>query len=605
MSASLKDKLNTLPHLPGIYQMQNASGTVIYVGKARDLQKRVSSYFRKNLDSVKTERLMSQVTNFEVTITDSENQALLLESNLIKQLKPRYNVLLRDDKSYPYLFVSTAHTFPRMDFHRGTKRQTGRYFGPYPNAGAVRENLAMLQKLFQLRQCNDTFFANRTRPCLQYQIKRCTAPCVGKVTDADYAQQVEHTLLFLEGKSTKVTDALHDKMEDASREKAYEQAAQYRDKIIRIRKLQTKQYITGDKGDVDVIGFAQKLSHVAVTILFIRSGRMIGSRNFFPSVPPNTEAKNVLSAFITQYYLSPMRGDHIVDRIVLGEHLDDRIWIQDVLHDHWDKKVTIASRHIERYKRWQMVANKNARFALAQYVSDQQDVRAKLEALQSSLRLPNPVARIECFDISHTMGEATVASCVVYGEEGPLNKDYRRFNIKNITPGDDYAAMKQALMRRYTRLKTSGDALPDVLIIDGGKGQLRQAVDVMEELQVSGVILIGIAKGEKRKAGLEKLFIWGRDKPIQLATDNIAFHLLQFIRDEAHRFAITGHRAKRGKAKTESILEQVEGVGPSRRRALLKHFGGLQALRKAGAMDIAAVPGVSQSLAQKIYDALR
>ena len=604
MNHPLKQKLPVLSSKPGVYQFLNARGTILYVGKARNLKKRVSSYFRSRLDSPKTKVLMSQVVDLQVTITGSENEALLLESNLIKQYKPRYNVLLRDDKSYPYLMLTTEHDFPRLDFHRGAKPPKNRYFGPYPNAGAVRDNLALIQKLFKLRQCSDTFFRNRSRPCLQYFIERCTAPCVGYVNKENYHEQVEHAILFLEGKNSKIIKDLTKRMEKASEQLEYEQAAQCRNQIARLRQLQTKQYITGDKGDIDIIGVAEKMGDVAISMLFIRSGRLIGHKAFFPNIPMNMDVKTALSEFIPQYYLSPLRGEAIVERIVLSEPIADRVWIQQALQEKLGKKLIISDRKLEQYRRWQSLAQSNAKFALAQHLAEKGSVALKLESLQSSLRLPNPTQKIECFDISHTMGEATVASCVVFGQEGPLKKEYRRFNIKGIKAGDDYAAMHQVLLRRYTRLKSGDGELPDLIMIDGGLGQLRQAAEVLEELQISGIVLLGIAKGPSRKPGLERLIIWGRKNKIQLKPDNVALHLIQYIRDEAHRFAISAHRAKRAKARKESVLESVEGIGAKRRRDLLRYFGGLQELRKASVVDIAQVSGISEGLAERIYNAL-
>lgn len=604
MSTDLKEKVKKLSTRPGIYQMLNARGVILYVGKARNLKSRVGSYFRKNLDSAKTAALMSQVADFEVTITGSENEALLLESNLIKKHRPRYNVLLRDDKSYPYLYLSTHQDFPRLDFYRGAKSLPGRYFGPYPNAGAVRENLALIQKLFKLRQCSDSFFRSRSRPCLQYQIKRCTAPCVSYVTKSEYQVQVAHAILFLEGKNSKIIDALTQKMEAASQALEYEQAAHYRDQLIRLRKLTTKQYITGDKGDIDVIGAAQKMGNVAVSILFIRKGRLIGHRAFFPNTPAGTTLQHALNEFIPQYYLSPLRGDAVVERVVMSELLPDRVWIQNALRERLGHKFSITDRRLEKYRRWQALAKTNAEFALSQHLTEKSSVINRLSALQTALKLPNPISRIECFDVSHTQGELTVASCVVYGEQGALNKDYRRFNIKGIAPGDDYAALNQALKRRYIRLKEEGQALPDMIIIDGGKGQLKQAIDVLEELQVSGVVLLAVAKGPSRKPGFEQLFLAGNEQAIRLPDDSLALHLIQFIRDEAHRFAITAHRAKRAKKRAKSPLENIEGIGAKRRRDLLRYFGGLQELQKANIAEIAKVPGISEKLAKKIYDTL-
>ncbi len=602
--ADSKSLLKTLTTKPGIYQMLDAQGKVIYVGKARNLKKRVTSYFQRKLDN-KTQLMMGQAVDIQTTITSNENEALLLEANLIKQYRPRYNVLLRDDKSYPYLYLGVHQKFPRLDFYRGAKNKPGRYFGPYPSAGSVRENLALIQKLFKLRQCNDTFFKNRTRPCLQYQIKRCTAPCVGFVDEKNYRKQVNDAILFLEGKNDRVIDTLVQRMDDASKNLEYEEAAHYRDQIAQLRRLQKQQFMTADKGNIDVIGISESMGRVGFSVLFIRGGRVIGSKPFFPNTPKGTDLKSAMSAFIPQYYLSPMRSDDIPERIILSEPLEDREWIQNALREKLQSKLTISDRKLPQYKHWQTMAMINAKHLLAQHLAKKNTVAQQLKALQTALKFPNPIQRIECFDISHTLGEATVASCVVFGEEGPIKKDYRRFNITDIKPGDDYAAMHQALSRRYTRLKSGEGVLPDLLMIDGGLGQLKQAADVLEELQVSGVILLGIAKGPGRKPGLEKLYIWGKKLSIHLPPDDPALHLIQFIRDEAHRFAITAHRAKRAKHRVESPLQHIEGVGAKRRQQLLKHFGGIQELRKASVDELTKVPGISEELAKRIYDALR
>jgi len=595
--------LNTLTTKPGVYQMLDSQGKVIYVGKARNLKKRVTSYFQRKLDS-KTQLMISQAVDIQTTITNNENEALLLEANLIKQFRPRYNILLRDDKSYPYLYLSTQQKFPRLDFYRGAKNKPGRYFGPYPSAGSVRENLALIQKLFKLRQCNDTFFKNRTRPCLQYQIKRCTAPCVDFIDEENYRKQVDDAILFLEGKNDCVIDKLVKRMDEASKNLEYEEAAHYRDQIAQLRRLQKQQFITQDKGNIDVIGVSELMGRVGFSVLFIRGGRVIGSRAFFPNTPKGTNLQSAMSAFIPQYYLSPMRNDNIPDRVILSEPLEDRAWVQNALREKLKTKLIISDRKLPQYKHWQTMTAINAKHLLAQQLAKKNTAAQQLVALQTALKFPNPIQRVECFDISHSMGEATVASCVVFGEEGPIKKDYRRFNIKNIKPGDDYAAMHQALLRRYTRLKSGEGALPDLLIIDGGLGQLKQAADVLEELQVSGVILLGVAKGPQRKPGLEKLYIWGKKVGVGLAADDSALHVIQFIRDEAHRFAITAHRAKRAKRRAESPLELIEGVGAKRRQQLLKHFGGIQELQKASVNELTKVSGISEALAQRIYDAL-
>lgn len=604
INPSLKQKISTFPNQPGVYQMLNGQGKVIYVGKARELKKRVGSYFRSQLDSTKTRALMMQVSDIEITITETENEALLLESNLIKRFKPRYNVLLRDDKSYPYLYLSTRQDFPRLDFYRGAKTLPGRYFGPFPNAGAVRENLALVQKLFKLRQCSDYFFQSRSRPCLQYQIDRCTAPCVNYVTKEAYQQQVQHAVFFLEGNNEKIIEDLSTRMEAASKQLKFEDAAHYRDQIARLRQLGTQQSITGEKSNIDVWGIAEKIGHFAISILYIRAGRLIGHRSFFPNVPEATQAQEVLNEFIPQYYLSSMRDEIKVNRIVLTENLPEKEWIQSALQEKLGYSLLIIDRRIANYRQWQTLAQRNAEFAVAQHVIEKNSFAFKMESLQKSLQFPNPIERIECFDVSHTMGEEAVASCVVFSELGPLKDEYRRFNIAGITPGDDYAALNQAVIRRYQRLKAEGKSLPDLILIDGGLGQLNQASKALEELQVSGVILAAIAKGPGRKAGLEKIFILGRPEEIHLEPSDPGFHFIQFIRDEAHRFAITAHRKKRAKKSLESPLERIEGIGAKRRRDLLNFFGGLQELKKASVAEIAKVPGINEALAKRIYDSL-
>ncbi|OGO91891.1 MAG: excinuclease ABC subunit C [Coxiella sp. RIFCSPHIGHO2_12_FULL_42_15] len=596
--------IKNLSTQPGVYQMQNATGETIYVGKARNLQKRVASYFSRQLDT-KTQVMVAKVANIEVIVTASENEALLLESNLIKSLKPRYNILLRDDKSYPYLYLSTSHSFPRLDFYRGAKQAEGEYFGPYPSAGSVRENLALIQKLFKLRQCRDSFFNHRTRPCLQYQIKRCTAPCVGLVTEKEYQKQVQHAIDFLHGKNNKIIEDLTAQMDLASEKLDYEMAAHFRDQIIQLRRLQQSQAVMGDNGNIDVIGVFQQVGKAAISVLQIRGGRLLGKRAYFPIMPPDTRDEEIIAAFIPQYYLNKIRAEDLPQSIVVSHALQDRLWIQQALQAQWQNEMTLSDRKLAKYRQWQKMAIMNATQALKQHLSEKSQVAAKLEALQHILQLPNPISRIECFDISHTQGEAAVASCVVFTEQGEVKKEYRKYNMKEITSGDDYAAMRQALLRRYTRVKsTQGSVLPDLLIIDGGKGQLAIAAEVLEELQVSGVWLLGVAKGPARKPGLETLWLFGKTEPVHLSADHLALHLIQLIRDEAHRFAITAHRAKRGKARQHSILEEIEGIGVVRRRRLLQHFGGLQELKKASAADIARVPGISDALAQQIFDAL-
>lgn len=582
--------------------MLNSAGDILYVGKARDLRKRIGSYFRDNGLPTKTRVLMRQVIAINTIITASDTEALLLEANLIKEHRPRYNVLLRDDKSYPYLLLETDKEFPRLDFYRGTRKKKGRYFGPYPTAGAVRDNLALLQKLFLVRQCKDSFFRHRSRPCLQYQIKRCTAPCVGFVSPADYAAQVEHTILFLEGKNNQIIEELQSRMDRASQAKEYELAARYRDQVIQLRKLQETQCVTGDDKNVDIIGVALDQQVAAVSVVFVRQGRIVGQKIYFPDIGIAKDIPEILNAFLAQYYMNPQRQEDIIDKIILSDKLPDKHSMQSLLQACFGKKVQVSDFRGAIYKQWQTMAKTNAKHGLANHLVEKESAIEKLQALQTALKLKDPIERIECFDISHTMGEATVASCVVYDATGAKNKEYRRFNIKNVTEGDDYAAMEQALTRRYKKLKMDEAVLPDVVLIDGGKGQLGKAIAVFEELQLTNIQLVGVSKGPARKPGQEQLWLPGHERAMQLAEDSTALHLIQFVRDESHRFAITTHRQKRAKERMHSQLEDIPGVGAKRRRELLRYFGGMQELRDASVTEIAKVPTISETLAQKIYD---
>ncbi len=590
--------VKTLSSRPGVYRMINAADEVIYVGKARQLSKRVGSYFARNVSSPKTRAMVAHIANIEVTVTNTEGEALLLENNLIKELKPRYNILLRDDKSYPHIFLS-ADDSPRITFHRGAKRARGRYFGPFPNSGAVRETLNTLQKLFRVRQCEDSFFSNRSRPCLQYQIKRCSAPCVGRVTAEDYAKDVRHAVMFLEGKNSQVIDELVNRMEAASVALEFEAAARYRDQIAKLRRIQEKQYVSGTGGDVDVIAGAVRSGLGCVQVFYIRGGRILGNKTFFPKHTDGVAETDVLSAFLPQYYL----GREVPSEILVNHPLDERELIESVLSEQAGRNVTISHKVRSDRARWVAMAQTNVEEALTRQLLNKAGMRQRYEALQEALRLDDLPQRLECFDISHTMGEATVASCVVFDLEGPLKSDYRRFNIEGITGGDDYAAMNQALTRRYTRIKKGEGKLPDILFIDGGKGQISTAAAVLEELQVTDVLMVGIAKGPDRKPGLETLFLSPSGEAIILPADSPALHLIQQIRDEAHRFAITGHRQRRAKTRSKSPLEGIAGVGAKRRRDLLNQFGGWQEVTRAGVDDLAQVKGISKALAQRIYDA--
>ncbi len=615
--------LKTLPGKPGVYRMRDESDTVIYVGKAIDLKKRLASYFRKNLDSPKTKVLVSHIRAIEVTVTHTETEALLLENNLIKSLKPRYNVLYRDDKSYPGIFLSSEHDFPLLSVHRGVRRRKGRYFGPYPSAGAVRETLSLLQKLFPVRQCEDSFFSNRSRACLQYQIKRCTAPCVGLISKQAYAEDVEHAVMFLQGKSYEVIDALVGNMEQAAERLDFELAARYRDQIASLRRIQEKQYISQEQGDFDVIAASTAGGLGCIQIFTIRGGRNLGNRSFFPRqvemAAEQAETANhavaLLDAFLPQHYLVAEGGQgsrDIPTEILLSHAPESMMLLEQALNIQEGRKIRLATRLRGQRARWLKMAQQNAEQALSLRLNSKANMLQRFEALQEVLELADMPTRLECFDISHTMGEATVASCVVFDLNGSLKSDYRRFNIDDITGGDDYAAMRQALSRRYRRLKKGEARLPDILFIDGGKGQLSQARAVLEEQQINGVLLVGIAKGPERKPGKEVLWLCQSDadaglldavREIILSADAPALHLIQQIRDEAHRFAITGHRQRRQRTRNTSVLEAIAGMGPKRRQVLLKQFGGLQEVARAGVEDLASVSGISPALAQLIYDA--
>lgn len=591
--------LRTLTPLPGVYRMLDVEGQVLYVGKARNLKRRVASYFRKTVDSAKTRALVAQIAGVEVTVTHTEAEALLLEHTLIQRFRPRYNILLRDDKSYPYLLL-TAHPYPRLLIHRGPRRAAGRYFGPYPSATAVRETLTLLQRVFRLRQCEDGFFAHRSRPCLQYQIRRCSGPCTEMIGRAEYAADVADVVAFLEGRSGELIDALVARMEVAAGHWRYEEAAQLRDRIAMLRQVQERQYVSAaEGGDLDVVAVAIEGGAACVQVFFFREGRSLGNKPFYPRMPEEQTPGQVLSAFLVQYYLNhPPPAE-----LLLSHEPDEAAVVAEALGERAGRKVQLSMRVRGERARWLEMANRNAALALAADIASRAGVRRRFEALQDALGLDAAIERMECFDISHTQGEATVASCVVFDGEGPRKSDYRRYNIEGITPGDDYAAMHQALTRRYTRLRDEDAPLPDLLFIDGGRGQLAQAEQVLAELGIDGVHLIGIAKGPDRRPGLEVLHLSGQDRPLTLPAESAALHLVQQIRDEAHRFAITGHRQRRAQARRTSTLEAIPGIGPRRRQLLLKQFGGLQQLARAGVEDIAGVAGISKALAQRIYDA--
>lgn len=594
-----KQFLASQTHAPGIYQMFDAEGKLLYVGKAKNLKLRLASYFRSSGLAPKTRALVARIAHIEVTVTNSETEALILEQNLIKASRPPYNILLRDDKSYPYVFVSSGEDYPRIALHRGAKRKRGDYFGPFPNVGAVRESLNFLQKTFKVRQCEDSVFRNRSRPCLQYQIQRCTAPCVGFIEPDEYARDVHHTRMFLQGKNAELMADLADNMEQAAAELAYEQAARLRDQISALRAVQAQQIVEEGSGSLDILAAAQRAESACVHVLFVRQGRILGSRSYYPRPGLEEGQAEILNDFVPQFYLA--QGREIPPVIITSQPLSDSETLMQVLGEARGGKLTISHKVRSHRAGWVAMAQQAAEQNLIGRLNSHKTTQARLQALQEVLGLDEVPERMECFDISHSSGELTVASCVVFNADGPVKSDYRRFNITGITGGDDYAAMEQALTRRYQRLQQGEGKLPDILFIDGGKGQLNIAERVLADCGVHDVLLVGVAKGSTRKAGFETLYRADTGKEIVLEGDSPALHLIQQIRDEAHRFAITGHKNRRDKQRRRSTLEDIPGVGPTRRRELLRHFGGLAGIQQASAADLAKVTGISRQLAEDIY----
>ena len=591
-----KPILKNLPNLPGVYRMINAADEVIYVGKAKDLKKRVSSYFNKNLVYPRTRMMVSNIAKIETTVTHNEAEALLLENNLIKGLMPRYNVLFRDDKSYPYITL-TNDKFSRLAFHRGAQRKGSQYFGPFPSSMAVRESIQLLQKVFKLRTCENTVFANRSRPCLQYQIQRCTAPCVGYISSENYAHDVNHAVLFLQGKTNEVMNALGDKMNRSAANQEYEMAVVFRDRMQALRQVQARQFVSDfSVNDADVIALAGNKGGHCINLVMIRGGRHLGDKSYFPKNSQDAELTETIEAFLTQHYTSQNTPPLILCGVAF-ETSD----FEQALSEQANRKVRIQTNTIGDKKVWLKMAQTNAELALTQKQAEASNQEARLIALREALNLPESTERIECFDISHTMGEATVGSCVVFDKGNLQNSEYRRYNITGITPGDDYAAMRDVLTRRYKKVAAGEGVRPDLVFIDGGKGQLGVAIEVMQEVGLEDILLIGIAKGEARRPGLETMIFSDTGEMLNLEKDNQGLHLLQQIRDEAHRFAITGHRAKRAKARMHSTLEDIDGIGAKRRKALLTRFGGLDGVKNASMDEIAQVDGISKSLAEKIY----
>jgi excinuclease ABC subunit C len=592
--------LANLPHLPGVYRMLNAAGEVLYVGKAADLRKRVSSYFQKAGSlSPRIQLMMNQVGGLETTVTRSEAEALLLENNLIKSLSPRYNILYRDDKSYPYIVVTGAR-FPRLGFHRGALDKAHHYFGPFPNAGAVRESIQLMQKVFRIRTCEDTVFSNRSRPCLLHQIRRCTAPCVGLIGEAEYAQDVKSAELFLQGREDEAVRRLEARMRAAAEQQAYEQAAAYRDQIRSLSKVRETQFVASSRSaDADIVALVNGGGILCVNLVMVRGGMHRGDRSFFPQNAQAQDEQQALEAFLEQHYV----GREVPPAIIVNRRVDAGT-LQELLSQQAGMKVAIHDNPAGERRVWLRMAEKNAELAIAQRIAAHATQEARLTALQQALGLPETAQRIECFDISHTMGEATVASCVVYDHAAMQSGEYRRYNIAGIEPGDDYGAMRQVLDRRYRRIVEGEGRLPDLILIDGGRGQVGAAHLVLGELGLGELPMVGVAKGEERKAGLEQLVFPERGEPLRLPPDHPGLHLIQQIRDEAHRFAISGHRNRRAKARSRSTLEEISGVGSKRRQRLLSRFGGLKGVAAASVEELAQVEGISRELAERIYQQL-
>ncbi|MEQ1530317.1 MAG: excinuclease ABC subunit UvrC [Methylococcales bacterium] len=597
-SFDVKAFLKTLTTRPGIYKMLNEQGEIIYIGKAKNLKNRVSSYFKSQTASPKQQAMVLKVAAIEVTVTHTEGEALLLECQQIKRYRPRYNICLRDDKSFPYIFLSSSHDFPQLTTHRGAKTKKGKYFGPYPSAGAARECLKLLQKLFPVRQCDDTYYSNRTRPCLQHQIQRCTAPCVGLIDKQSYAQDVDSSILFLEGQGGVLIDQLIAKMERASLALEFEQAAGYRDQIARLRTVLEKHFIQGELGDVDIIACAAKSGMACVQVFFIRNGQHLGNKQFFPKMQDEHDPASVLEAFIPQYYLDKQ----VPAELIVSHDLAEAELLTEVLSSQAKHAVSISQRVRGERLKWLQMAVTNAENSLLSKLADKQSIYGRFLSLQEQLALAETPRRLECFDISHTQGEQTVASCVVFDRDGPVKSAYRRFNIEGISKGDDYAAIHQAVSRRFKRLKQGEHEAPDILLIDGGKGQVHEAQKALADLEINNVMIVGVSKGPDRKPGMEKLILVGKEQPIDVTPGASGLLLIQHIRDEAHRFAITGHRQRRGKVSKQSVLESIPGLGAKRRQLLLKQFGGLQGISRAGIDALCSVDGISRQLAQRIYE---
>ncbi|WP_218313547.1 excinuclease ABC subunit UvrC [Halomonas sp. 18071143] len=599
MPFDAKQFLSSVSASPGVYKMLDEQQNTLYVGKAKRLKARLASYFRGQLNA-KTQAMVSRIADIQITVTRSETEALLLEQTLIKELRPPYNILLRDDKSYPFVFVTDRHPYPALEYKRARQRRgDGKYLGPYPSSGAVRESLTLMQKIFRIRNCEDSVFAHRSRPCLQYQIERCSAPCVDYISQPEYQRDVDHAVMCLEGKSEHVTQLLTAEMEAASRALDFEEAARLRDQIQQLRQMQQRQFVDNESGDADIFALAQRPGALGISILSVRDGRLLGAQHHTPKNDLDLPPEALLTEVVSQYYFGQPHS--VPSEVITNLPLEDSALIADALAQQAGKKVRVTHQVRGHRAQWQHLAMTNAEQQLASQLANTTQLTERFTSLQQALGLPSLPERLECFDISHSQGEATVASCVVFDHQGPRKSDYRHFRIEGVAAGDDYAAMQQALTRRLKRVKSGEAIAPDVLIVDGGKGQLNMARQVLTDLQVTGIVLLGVAKGTTRKAGLETLFLESSDNPLVLEPASPALHLVQHIRDESHRFAIAGHRAARDKARRTSTLQDIPGIGPKRRRELLKFFGGLQGVQKASRDELTRVPGISAALAETIY----
>ena len=605
MSFNPKKFIKSLTSRPGIYCMKNSEGKIIYVGKAKNLRKRVASYFNRiDSQTIKNQVMIKQIDNIDVTVTQTENEALILENNFIKEYKPKYNIIFRDDKSYPYIYLSTKHKYPRFYYHRGSLKGEGKYFGPFPSAGAVKKSLNLIQKLFLVRSCEDNVFSNRSRPCLQYQIKRCSAPCVNYISKDEYQYDLKNATLFIEGKKEKIIKELTGPMQSASDNLDYEKAAKLRDQIRSVREIQQKQYASGESDNFDIVACVKNTNYACIQLSFIRSGLNLGSRKYYPRHIEEQSESDLIQAFLSQFYLNNKKLKKYPAEILVSHDIDEKTLVETVIYEKFKQNIKIKYKVRGERAKWLSIAKENATLDLRQKLAINENLTKRYKALQDLLSFAEPIEKMECFDISHMQGESTVGSCVVFGKNGAIKEQYRKFNIENITKGDDYAAISQIIRRRYMRLIKENNILPDLILIDGGKGQINVAKKELDELQLSHILILGIAKGPSRKAGMENLILSIDNEIIECDSASPALHLIQHIRDEAHRFAIMAHRQKRKKKRSRSILEEIEGIGNKRRQLLIRHFGGLQGVSKASINELTKVSGINKNLAKKIYETI-